>query len=108
MRQARRDGRKELAALADGYRESAGRMRAPVLPIGDAALGVLERGAGGVPAGLHQIGPLVGFGVKQVGSCGRTGEVAPLLRRPPAFGDQRAPHVWADQRIEDVTRSLNR
>jgi len=62
----RADGRKELIALADGYRESTGSwadllrdcarrgMRAPVLAIGDGALGfwgalreVFSRGSGG-------------------------------------------------------------
>ncbi len=59
----RADGRKELVALADGYRESAESwadllrdcarrgMHAPVLAIGDGALGFWQRGAGGVPAG---------------------------------------------------------
>ena len=65
----RADGRKELVALADGYRESAESwadllrdcarrgMRAPVLAVGDGALGVLERAAGGIPAG--QGGPVL-------------------------------------------------
>lgn len=53
-------------------------------------------------------GSLVGFGVEQVGSCSRSGEVLPLSRRPAAFGDQGAPYVRADQRVEDVTRSLRR
>ena len=57
----RADGRKELVALTDGYREAAqswadllrdcrrrGR-RAPVLAAGDGALGILERAARGVP-----------------------------------------------------------
>jgi len=59
----RADGRKELIALADGYRESAESwadllrdcarrgMRAPVLAVGDGALGVLERPAGSLPPG---------------------------------------------------------
>ena len=59
----RADGRKELVALADGYRESAESwadllrdcarrgMRAPVLAIGDGALGFWSAVAGGVPAG---------------------------------------------------------
>jgi len=65
----RAGGRKELIALADGYRESTeswadllrdcGRrgMPAPVLAIGDGRAGFLERAAGGVPPG--QGGPLL-------------------------------------------------
>jgi transposase-like protein len=65
----RADGRKELIALADGYRESAESwadllrdcarrgMRAPVLAVGDGAAGLLERAAGGVSRG--QGGPLL-------------------------------------------------
>ena len=65
----RADGRKELIALADGYRESAESwadllrdcarrgMRAPVLAVGRRRAGLLERAAGGVPAG--QGGPLL-------------------------------------------------
>jgi transposase-like protein len=57
----RADGRKELIALTDGYRESAGSwadllrdcqrrgMRAPVLAAGDGALGFSGRAARGVP-----------------------------------------------------------
>jgi hypothetical protein len=44
--------------------------------------------------------------VEQVGSRGRPGEVVPLLRRPPAFADQCAPHVRADQRIEDAANPI--
>ena len=59
----RADGRKELVALADGYRESAESwadllrdcarrgMRAPVLAIGDGALGFWTAVRRGVPAG---------------------------------------------------------
>jgi transposase-like protein len=59
---ARLDGRKELVALQDGYRESEESwaellrdlkkrgMRAPVLAIGDGALGFLGRGEGRFPA----------------------------------------------------------
>lgn len=55
------DGRRELVALAEGYRESEGSwadllrdcarrgMHAPVLAAGDGGAGVLERAAGGVP-----------------------------------------------------------
>jgi Transposase and inactivated derivatives len=57
----RADGRKELVALTDGYREAAESwadllrdcrrrgMRAPVLAAGDGALGILECAARGVP-----------------------------------------------------------
>ena len=57
------DGRKELIALADGYRESAESwadllrdcarrgMRAPVLAVGDGALGFWSRAPRSVPAG---------------------------------------------------------
>ena len=57
----RADGRKELVALADGYRESTESwadllrdcrhrgMTAPVLGGGDGALGFWKGGAGGVP-----------------------------------------------------------
>ena len=65
----RADGRKELIALADGYRESAESwadllrdcarrgMRAPVLAVGRRRAGLLERAARGVPRG--QGGPLL-------------------------------------------------
>jgi transposase-like protein len=79
----RADGRKELIALADGYRESAESwadllrdcarrgMRAPVLAIGNGALGVLERPAGGVPPGAR--GPVL---VPQDRECsGRAAQV---------------------------------
>jgi transposase-like protein len=58
----RADGRKELVALTDGYRESTESwadllrdcrrrgMRAPVLAMGDGRVGVLGGAAGGVPA----------------------------------------------------------
>ena len=65
----RADGRKELIALADGYRESAEswadllrdckrrRMRAPVLAVGGRGAGVLGGAARGVPRGAG--GPLL-------------------------------------------------
>ena len=81
----RADGRKELIALADGYRESAESwadllrdcarrgMRAPVLAVGDGALGFWNGLREVFPA--DQGGPLL---VPQDGECpGRAPEVRP-------------------------------
>ena len=92
----RADGRKELIALADGYRESAESwadllrdcarrgMRAPVLAVGDGALGLLERPAGGLSAG--QRGPLLVPQDRQ--RPGRPAEV-----RPPR-GKKALAQIW--------------
>src|SRR5262249_18885869 len=90
----RADGRKELIALADGYRESTESgadllrdgarrgMRAPVLAIGDGALGFWGA-AGGVPRGPG--GPvLVPQDRKR---AGRAAEVRPSGREEGAGGD---------------------
>ncbi len=72
----RTDGTKELVAIADGYRESTESwadvlrdlkrrgMGAPVLAVGDGALGVLGRPAGGVPR--HQGPALLGAQGRQL------------------------------------------
>ena len=91
----RADGRKELIALADGYRESAASwadllrdcarrgMRAPVLAVGDGALGVLGRAAGGVPPG--QGGSLLVPQDRQ--RPGRAAQVRPPRRQEGAGRD---------------------
>jgi hypothetical protein len=79
----RADGRKELVALTDGYRESTESwadllrdcrrrgMVAPVLAVGGWGVGVLERGPGGVPC--HSRAAVL---VSQAGQCPcRTAEI---------------------------------
>ena len=91
----RADGRKELIALADGYRESAESwadllrdcarrgMRAPVLAVGDGALGFWDALREVFPAG--QGGPLL---VPQNGKCpGCAAQVGPSGGEEGAGGD---------------------
>jgi putative transposase len=91
----RADGRKELIALADGYRESAESwadllrdcarrgMRAPVLAVGDRGAGLLERAARGVPRG--QRGPVLVPQDRQ--RPGRAAQVGPPGGEEGAGGD---------------------